>query len=282
MTLVEYVQELLTKYRSGLTMERLQEKISLGSKNYQTFQLIQQSPLFVVNNDIVFLKESLIENKEDFLKEFEDYLSNRIHNQKTRQNLVKYFQVFIPDDLYIEWMGADLERKLMIYDLLYVMVIRSRSKKDPLKKYFTRLIEFYSLIIVYFKLLYEYFDEDLQLFEELIEKVWKHEELIKTHLFNLLSVPDIVQNKLSFWLEEFKQQEFIMKKLIESNFSEIKKLSSKLFKRVIENEVNRFEVLTLLTRFGYKNFYDWIQVLIEEDGDMIYQPKHNLFDDLDL
>lgn len=276
--IADIIKNLLNKYRKGISEESMfnilkNKNISISSIE----ELMQKQELFKLHNGIVFLKSTLIKTKKDFLKEFDDFMQGKIQNKELRKNLIKLFIIYIPDELFIEWIDISLDKKLIIFDLLMSIMFKTENKKNRLKLFFNELIEFYSLIAIYTMLLLKNFEKDFKIYLKKIQEIESLEETIKTYFFNILTIPEKVKSNLITIKDEFKSIENKINKIIVYTFFiNIKNYSSKLFKRVIENELKEFDILQLLTRFKYKTLYEWIMVLHEEK----IKPHKNLFDDL--
>ncbi|MCK4796968.1 MAG: hypothetical protein KAT05_06275 [Spirochaetes bacterium] len=276
--MIDYIREILLQHREGITVERLEDILLKKNINESITDIINQSDVFTLQNGIVFLKSSLIKYKEDFLKEFDDYLQGKIRDKELRNNMITNFIVFIPDVLFIKWLNIKLERKLMIFDLLFSMIIKPKILKNKLKIYFNNLIEFYSILVIYSILLSKNYENNSSVLFSKIKKIELYEEILKKHLFYLLSMPDVVKTKLNSFEHELNITEIKLHTILKKTFHSITQYSPKLLKRIVSNEIKDFNFFLLLTRFEYKTFYEWLTTLIEEK----VKPNHNLFKDLGL
>ncbi|HOJ64880.1 MAG TPA: hypothetical protein PLE45_10725 [Spirochaetota bacterium] len=278
--IVEIIKDILEQYRNSISLEKLEE--ILASKNIKSpiYEIINHSSLFSVSNGLVFIKSSLFEQKESFFLEFEDYLKTKVQNTKLCDDIINNFKFITPDIFIIEWMNASLERKIYIFDFLYNLIIKPKRIKDRLKKYFNDLIDFYTLItaysLIFIKIDEENIDEKTVLFFKEIEK---GENILKSHIFNLLTIPDVIQTKINEWEKEFKDIKVKINFILEESFYEVVKYSTALLKRVIKKEINNFDISLILSRYDFKSFYDWILMISEKNSNDFYN-KHNLFDDL--
>jgi hypothetical protein len=277
--IVDYIKEILVDYRNSISLENL-EKI-LKDKGYKinNADIINHSKFFSLFNGVVFLKKSFLENKELFFSEFEDYIKNKITNSITRKEFSECIKFFIPDSLFTEMINIPLERKLLIFDLLIIIFVKPKRFKDKLKFYFSKLIDFYSLVTIYSSILVQNFSANYNKLLEIIQEIEPYEEILKNHLYNLISIPDIIRLKIDQWENEFNMTEIKLQVILENSFSLVNKYSPRLLKRVIEKETKDFNIFYLLTRFEYENFYNWILILNEEHETTT---KHNLFDDLGI
>ncbi len=276
--IINIIRDFLLHYRKGLSIEILSKLLANKNIKDETEDILKKSEIFKLHNGIIFLKSTLIKTKKEFLKEFNDYLTGKILNKNLRDNIINIFIIFLPDSLFLEWLDVSLERRIIIFDLLFNMIFKQENKKDRLKTYFNDLIEFYSIVVIFSILLSEYFETDYENFITVINEIEPFEEILKMHLFNILTLPDIINSKINNWYVEFKSVEKKLISILESNFTNINHYSPKLFKRVIKNELKEFDILLLLSRFEYKKFYDWLTTIIEEKS----KSQHNLFDDLGL
>jgi hypothetical protein len=273
---IDIIIELLKQYRKGISLENLCDLLEKKQINISAEEILSKTNLFKLHNGIVFLKSTLQKVTDDFIKEFDDFMKVKMINKNTRESIISLFVNYIPDELYIEWLEISLDRKLLIFDLLYSMILKPKNLKDKFKIYFNELIEFYSASIVYTLLLSKTYENDYDKFIHIVQKIENYEDLLKSHLFNMLTVPDIVKLRLKFWKDEFRMIKMRLKHLLETQFTGVKKYSEKLYKRVIKNELKKFDLLSLLSRMEYKTFYDWILSITEVN----LKPKHNLFEDL--
>ncbi len=156
---------------------------------------------------------------------------------------------------------------------------KPKTYNNDLKNYFNNLVEFYSVAVVYGSLLVENYNEDIEKLTLVIQKIEEYEQILKTHLFNVLTLPSIVSKRLIFWEEEFHKTKGILTMIIEDFFSESIKYSKRLLKRSVDKESERFSVISLLSRFEFSNFLDYLLMLTENKKPRF---KRNLFEDLGL
>jgi hypothetical protein len=277
--IVDYIKEILIDYRNSITLENLEHILKEKGFKINTSELLTHSNFFSLFNGSVFFKKTFLESKTVFFSEFEDYIKNKIPDVKTRKEFNECLKFFIPDTLFTEWISINLERKLMIFDLLLIMMVKPKRFKDKLKYYFNKLIDLYSLVTIYSSVLVENFGNDNRILLEIICKIEPYEELLKTHLYNALSVPDIVKLKVERWENELSEMEVKLIGILEKCFTMVNRYSPRILKRVIDKEIKDFNIFFLLSRLEYDNFYDWILILNEEHD---VKEKRNLFDDLGL
>jgi len=274
--ITELIKDYLIKQRNCVSLEKLSKFLKKKNINISTADLLNKSNLFKLHNGIIFLKSTLLKSKEDFFKEFNDYLHCKIVNKQLREDLIKLFMIHISDSLFMEWLNASLERKIIIFDLLFNMLYKQENIKDKFKSYYNELVEFYTILLIYSLLLSKSFENNFNKFIKTIQIIDPLEDQLKSHLFNILTLPDVVLSKLNYWKKDFKQIEKNLQKILEEKFLTVKKMSHKLYERVIENEIKEFDILFLLSRFEHKSYYEWLSTLIAEND----KPQHNLFEDL--
>lgn len=277
--IVEILKDILEQHRNSISLEKLEE--ILISKNIKSsmYEILNHSGLFSINNGLVFIKSFLYEKKEAFFTEFEDYLTTKIQNTQFCKDIINNFKFIIPDIFIIEWIDIPLERKIYIFDFLYNLIIKPKRIKDRLKKYFNDLIETYILLTVYslfFIKNNEEIDQKIILF---FKEIDKFENILKIHIFNILTIPDVILSKIENWEKEFKDIKIKINFVLEESFYEVNKYSTTLLKRVIKKELNNFDISLILSRYDFKTFYDWLTT-ISEQNDQNFLNKHNLFDDL--
>ncbi|OHD36558.1 MAG: hypothetical protein A2086_11525 [Spirochaetes bacterium GWD1_27_9] len=275
--IVSLIKDILIEHRNCISEEELQKILKTYSHN--SFDIVRHSTFFSFQNGVIFLKSTLIEQKEIFFQEFEDYIKNKVQTADFKKSIIDNLKYYIPDSLFVEYLNINLENKLFIFDLLFNIIVKPKRAKDRFFSYFNTLLEFYELIVIYSSLLVENINIDNERFFKIIENIEAQEAILKNHLFNILTSPDSVKLKLEYWEKEFKQTEDKLNLIIEKSFSLVKFYSERLLKRIIDKEVKNFNNASLLSRFEYQNFYDWILVLNEQNN-TTEKPKHNLFEDL--
>ena len=277
--IVDYIKEILIDYRNSISLENLEQILKEKGFRVNASEIISHSNFFSLFNGTIFYKKTFLENKTMFFSEFEDYIKNRIPDVKTRKDFTECLKFFIPDILFTEWINIHLERKLMIFDLLLIILIKPKRFRDKMKFYFSRLIDFYSLVTIYSSVLTENLGMGNDKMIDIIMTIEPYEEILKNHLYNVLSVPDILRIKLDQWEKEFNDIEIKLAGILEQCFETVNRYSTRIVKRVIKKEIMNFNIFYLLSRFEYGGFYDWILVLNEEHTT---KEKRDLFEDLGL
>ena len=227
---------------------------------------------------MIFLKSALVKYKEDFLKEFDDFLQGKAIKKNLRNNIINYLVISIPEILFINWLDISLERKLLIFELLLNMIMKPTKIKDRLKIFFNNLIEFYSIVVIYSILLLKNSQENFNLLIDNIKSIEVYENNLKIYFFNILNEPENVKLNLANIEKKFKLLKSDLQNIFKNIFMPCYQFSPKLLNRILNKEFKDFEFITLLSRFEYESYYEWISVLSEESE----QPNHNLFKDLGL
>lgn len=277
---IDFIEDIIKKYRAGISAEKLQELLDTQTIQLPASELLNNSNIFSLYNGLIFLKTSLNEMKKEFLNEFEDFIKSKIDNLKFRKKIIQWCKYFIPDVLFIEWIDISLERKIIIFDMLYTLIIMPNKVKNRLKNYFIQLVNFYSTLTIYLKLLLNDNEEDFENFVETIKKIEKYENILNRQLFNILIIPDVINIKLQQWKIEFNNTKRQIKNIFKHSFKNIREHSPILFERVVQNDLADFNILLLLSRFEFKTLLDWLLFLSEEKKEV--EIHHSLFDDLDL
>ena len=274
----EAIKELLNHNKKGVPIEELENYLKEKKIKKSSIEIIYRSNTFKLFNGMVFLKKTLTKHKEDFIKEFEDYLEIKIINKKIKRDITNYYLYYIPELLFIEWIDISLDRKLLIFELLTNMIIKPNKQKDELKIFFNDLIEFYTLIVIYTALLSKHYEHHLEEFLKFIKTIEVYEEIIKSDLFGILTTPELVKKNLVNWKEKYFAVKDKLQNIFNESFIKAYRHSPIILKRVLKNEYKNFEILSLLSRLEYKTFYDWFTTILEE----IEQPNNNLIEDLGL
>jgi hypothetical protein len=276
--IIKYIKEILKQYRNGISITKLEEILSKKNINEPILNIIHKSELFTLYGGIVFLRSTLTKCKKDFLKEFEDYLEGKISDKKLRESIIQNFILLIPDVLFIHWLDVNLDRKLVVFDLLFNLMIKPANIKDRLKIHFNNLIEFYTLLAIYSMIIMKNYEDNFNLLVDILKKVEPYENALQKQLFDILTVPDKVKTKLTIVENDFNNLERKLNRILKKSFSSAFNYSPKLLKRVINHELNNFNFMTILMRFEYSSFHDWLTTLIAEK----IEPHNNLFEDLGL
>ena len=112
----------------------------------------------------------------------------------------------------------------------------------------------------------------------LIKKIEKIEVALKDSFFTLFIHPEKIKSNLEYYETNLTNIKTRLEDIYSKLFSNARKYSTILIKRIINNDFKDFDFLKLLTRFNFPSFYDWINFLVEEQS----EPRNNLFKDLGL
>lgn len=274
--LINLIRNFLIKHQKGITLDELEIFLTKKKIKDSALEIIYKSKIFKLYNGMIFLKSALVKYKEDFLKEFDDYLQGKAIKKNLRNNILNYLVISIPEIFFINWLNISLDRKLLIFELLFNMIMKPAKIKDRLKIYFNNLIEFYSLVVIYSILLLKNTQENFNLLIENIKSIEQQEENLKILFFNTLNEPEKVKSNLVNLEKKFKLLKGDLQNIFKNIFMPCYQFSPKLLNRILNKEFKDFEYINLLTRFKYESYYEWISVLSEESE----QPNHNLFKDL--
>lgn len=276
--LINLIRNFLIKHQKGITLDELETFLTKKKIKDSALEIIYKSKIFKLYNGMIFLKSALVKYKEDFLKEFDDYLQGKAIKKNLRNNILNYLVISIPEVFFMNWLDISLERKLLIFELLFNMIMKPEKIKDKLKIYFNNLIEFYSIVVIYSILLLKNSQENFNLLIENIKSIEYHENNLKIYFFNILSEPENVKSNLLNLEKKFILLKNDLQDIFKNIFMPCYQFSPKLLNRILNKEFKDFEYITLLSRFEYESYYEWISVLSEESE----QPNHNLFKDLGL
>jgi hypothetical protein len=277
--IVDYIKEILTNYRNGISLEKLNEILNENLNNSNLEEIISHSKLFSTFNGIVFQKKTLFEYKDSFFAEFEDYIKTKIIEPESRKGIIENLKYFIPDSILAEWLNISLERKLLIFDFIFSFFIKPKRVKDKFKIFTAKVLDYYILVSVYSILVIQTYDKDYSKPLNLIKKLESCEEILKTQLFNILTIPDVVKATLDHWEREFNDNEKNLRLILDKSFSLVSNYSPRILKRVIEREIKTFQPSYIFSRFESNSFYEWLLILTEEK-ETFY--RHSIFDDLGL
>ncbi|MBN2544151.1 MAG: hypothetical protein JXB50_00040 [Spirochaetes bacterium] len=272
------IREILTEYREGISLETLNEAIKEKNlKKVNLKKLLNKTKLFKINN-ILFLKSAFLKHKNEFFMEFSDFLDGKINDKKVKNDVISLYIIYISDNLFYNWIKTPLERKIIIFELLFNFIIKTRNTSDELKKYLNNLIDFYVLTSINLIMLAKTYKDNIDKFLKVINRIEPYEITLKKHLYDIFTKPDILIKRLDYYKKEFDIVQNKIKKIFNNEFKIILSYSKILFKRVIKNEIMNFNILSLLTRYNYNSLYEWIIYLFDEE----IKPARNLFKDLDI
>lgn len=261
--LVDTLKEILQNHRNSITINELEKVLKNKKIEVRVRDFISRSKVFHLSNDIVFLKSSLIETKNIFLTEFHEYLETRALSKKVSDNIVNLLNYFIPDIFYPYWKDINIENKITVFNMLFNFFVKSKKSNEKIVKFFHRLIEVYSLFTVYALLLLKNNEIGLDKTTDFVSSIESLEDRLKVLLFELLTLPLETDMRVSTLMLNDIEEE--IEERIQMSFSSAISYSSVLFKRVIENEMQNFEFLYILTRFDFNNLFEWLLLLSEKD-----------------
>lgn len=264
--LITAIKEIISNYRNSISLDQLEEELLERNQSISIQDLIKQSQFFHLTNGIVFLKSALLESKRAFLMEFDDYIKSKVVDPTLKNNITALLNMYTPEIFYAEWIDLDLESKILVFDLLFCFFLKPSKTKEQIKIFFNHLIELYSLLIIISFIILNEHENDLEKITIFIKKIEPIEEALKKQLYNILCSPYTFSQKLSSWKKELNELEETLDDIIQKSFSSSINYSNTLFKRVIENKLRRFELLTLLSRFENKSLYEWLLTLSDKDN----------------
>lgn len=243
------------------------KKMRIQANNFLSQASIYSADLDTVQkNRFYFLKPALRGMKQNFLADFEEYLLSRSVEAAPVKNLVSMFSHFIPEAFYPEWSVLDLENRLLVFDLLLSLLIGStRNSGDKLKLYFDELLKLYSLVAVYSSVLIKDCGDDFEKVAGFLETIDAEEEKLKEKLFNILIAPSEIRSEIDRHIICLENENEFIDKIIDESFQNAIHYSKLIVKKVISNELSRFEPLFLLSRYRFESLYEWISALEEYD-----------------
>lgn len=243
------------------------KKMRIQANNFLSQASIYSADLNTVQkNSFYFLKPALNKMKQNFLADFEEYLLSRSVDAAPVKNLVSLFSHFIPELFYPEWSVLDLEDRLLVFDFLLSLLIGStRNSGDKLKLYFDELLKLYSLVAVYSSVLIKDCGDDFEKVAGFLETIDAEEEKLKEKLFTVLVAPSEVRSEIDKYAACLEDENDFIDKIIDESFHNAIHYSKLIVKKVISNELSRFEPLFLLSRYRFESLYEWISALEEYD-----------------
>lgn len=257
------------------------KKMRIQANNFLSQASIFSADLNTLQkNRFYFLKPALRGMRQNFLADFEEYLLSRSIEASPVKNLVSMFEHFIPDTFYPEWSILGLEDRLVVFDLLLSLLIGSTlNSNDKLKNYFNELLKLYSLVAVYSSVLIKDCGDDFEKIACFLDMIDNEEEKLKKKLFEVLISPLDVKANIDKYMNEIESENDFIDKIIDESFQNAIHYSKLIVKKVISNELSRFEPLFLLSRYRFESLYEWISALEEYDTPWI---SEKLLRDLEL
>lgn len=268
--------------RLSLFEDKAEDKrMRIQANNFLSQASIYAADLDTVQkNRFYFLKPALLKIKQHFLDDFEEYLLSRSIDASPVKNLVSMFAHFIPDTFYAEWSVLGIEDRLVVFDLLLSLLVGSTlNTGDELKIYFDELLKLYSLVAVYSSVLVKDCDDDFEKIANFLDKIDDEEERLKKKLFDVLVSPLQVKSEIDRYMSELDDENEFIDKIIDESFQNAIHYSRLIVKKVISNELSRFEPLFLLSRYRFESLYEWISALEEYDTPWI---SDKLLKDLEM
>ena len=268
--------------RLSLFEDKAEDKrMRIQANNFLSQASIYAADLDTVQkNRFYFLKPALLRIKQNFLDDFEEYLLSRSIDASPVKNLVSMFAHFIPDTFYAEWSVLGIEDRLVVFDLLLSLLVGSTlNTGDRLKLYFDELLKLHSLVAVYSSVLVKDCDDDFEKIANFLDKIDDEEERLKKKLFDVLVSPLQVKSEIDRYISELEDENEFIDKIIDESFQNAIHYSKLIVKKVISNELSRFEPLFLLSRYRFESLYEWISALEEYDTPWI---SDKLLKDLEM
>lgn len=278
--LAELIRNILEENNNYLSLSLLEDKVADKKMKIKINNFLSHASLYTMKDRYLFLKKALTEMKNSFLKDFEEYVVSKSMDLASARNLIEMFAHFIPDLFYPEWAERSLEERLIIYDLLLSLLIGGNQRvNDPIKKYFNELIKLYSLTAVYTSILIRDNDDDFDQLAGYLNAIDPDEEILKNRLFEILIDPFSVLKAIRKKESELKEEMNYIERTIDCSFQVSMNYSQMILKKVISNELSRFESLFLLTRFRFETMYEWIIAMNESEFPTV---SDRLLEDLGL
>ena len=279
--IADLLKEILSDYRDGISLEKMDTILCGSSLQSKILESLNNSDVGHLDGGVSYRKETLTREKEMIFVEFDDFLRDKIHNGKIRQDIINNFRQKIPDSVMIQWLDAPADRQIYVFDLLMTMIIKPKQFADPLKKTFSRVVDLYTSMIVYISLLFKNYEEDADVVLGIIEDVESIESRLSEHFFRLLTVPEQERCHLGDINDEVEALDASLSHCIDKYFSQLFQNSKHLFRRVFDRELSGFDMTVILTRYNFANLNDWIIFLTDTDT-MPDRHTRNLFADLGL
>ena len=279
--IADLLKEILSDYRDGISLEKMDTILCGSSLQSRILESLNNSDTGYLDGGVSYKKETLMREKEMIFVEFDDFLRDKIHNGKIRQDIINNFRQKIPDSVMIQWLDAPADRQIYVFDLLMTMIIKPKQFADPLKKTFSRVVDLYTSMVVYISLLFKNYEEDTDVVLGIIEDVESIESRLSQHFFRLLTVPEQERCHLGDINDEIESLDNSLSHCIDKYFSQLFQNSKHLFRRVFDRELSGFDMTVILTRYNFANLNDWIIFLTDTDTTPDRHTR-NLFVDLGI
>ena len=279
--IADLLKEILSDYRDGISLEKMDTILCGNSLQSRILESLNNSETGHLSSGVSYRKETLTREKELIFVEFDDFLRDKIHNGKVRQDIINNFRQKIPDSVMIQWLDASPDRLIYVFDLLMTMIIKPKQFTDPLKRTFSRVVDLYTSMIVYISLLFKNYEDDTDVVLGIIEDVENIESRLSEHFFRLLTEPEQERCCLGDINDDVDSLDSSLSHCIDKYFSQLFRNSKHLFRRVFDRELSGFDMTVILTRYNFDTLNDWIIFLTDTDT----MPDHhtrNLFADLGL
>lgn len=264
--LITAIKRIIANYRNSISLDQLEEELLERNHSIRINDLIKQSKFFHLSNGIVFLKSALLESKKTFLLEFDDYIKSKVFDQTLKNNITALINMFTPEIFYSEWIDLDLESKILVFDLLFCFFLKPTKTKEKIKIFFNHLIELYSLLVIISFIILNENENEVEKTTDYIKKIEPLEEMLKKQLYNILCSPYSFSQRLPSWEKELTDAEDFLNNTIQKTFSPSLNYSDTLLRRVIENKLRHFELLSLLSRYENSSLYEWLLILSDKDN----------------
>jgi len=277
--LSELLKNILNEHKHYISLSELESVLYNKKMKVKISNYLSHSSLYTVSEGFVFMKKALIDMKTSFLKDFEEHIASKSIDREAVENLKSFYSQLVPDSFYPEWFNTNLENKLIIFDLLLSLIVRNKNSNDPLKKYFSELLDVYSLLTVYSIILVKSNDDNYEKLTGYLQSIDPEEELLKDMVYELLINPLEILDKLHDKQISLSEISDYVDKTVDASFRVSINYSQHLFKKVITNELSKFEPVHILSRYSFESLYEWVLALIDGQG---LEITDRLIEDLDL
>lgn len=261
--LVDLLNDILSDYRDSISIEQLEDILNERGINRACEEVGIESWYYKLAGGTVFFKSELMNSKEQFIIEFEDYIKSKVLNSELKEGIVELLKLYVPELFYTRWLGSSLEEKITVFELLFCLVLKPKNSRDRLKSYFNELLEVYSVLVIYSQLLNRNYSEDPEYLFNFINRVEIHEEILKEQFIEILAAPSLVLKELDSRRARFSEARILIEDIIQDSFTSSLSYSKLLLKRVVERELTNFELFSLFTRYNHETYYEWLLYLDE-------------------